>query len=197
MQRLLKSTALEHSPGGEIISATTNGSENENNHLQNDSNNKGSSNNSNNNNSSLLQPLKTNLAAQKRDDRFRFQFRLPSTEHLLQSVEAVYIVEEEEIIQKDENNNNKSNDNDDNNNENNKEQQQQPSSQIRKIQYQGKLAVSEAYLTFYSTGRGLQYQTVLPLYTIRRVERLNDKTHTYGIKILNWHQATIYFDLLV
>ncbi|CAO3607615.1 unnamed protein product [Cunninghamella echinulata] len=202
MQRLLKSTALEHSPGGEIVSISTDGTEN--NILQNgqdDTNKMNDSNNNNNNkeknnnnNSTLLQPLKTNLAAQKRDDRFRFQFRLPLTEHLLQSVEAVYIVEEE-ITTPTTSTTPQSGANEDT--ASSSSSSSSPSPQIRRLQYQGILAVSEAYLTFYSTGKGLHYQTVLPLYTIRRVERLNDKMHTFGIKILNWHQATIYFDLLV
>ncbi|KAI8069912.1 rab-GTPase-TBC domain-containing protein [Gongronella butleri] len=63
--------------------------------------------------------------------------------------------------------------------------------------YRGKLYLSEAYLTFASTTRNVHYQTVLPLYTVRRVERLTDRTHPYGIKVLNWHQATITLDLLV
>ncbi|KAI8099636.1 rab-GTPase-TBC domain-containing protein [Halteromyces radiatus] len=117
----------------------------------------------------LSQPLKTNLEAQKRDDRFRFQFRLPSTEHLLQSVDAFFLVEEPS------------------------ENTDETASRI--VHYRGKLSVSEAYLTFYSTNQASQYQSVLPLYTIRRVERLSDKA--YSLKILNWHQATIQFDLQV
>ncbi|ORZ19731.1 rab-GTPase-TBC domain-domain-containing protein [Absidia repens] len=66
----------------------------------------------------------------------------------------------------------------------------------RTVHYRGKLAVSEAYLTFYSTsGQASHYQTVLPLYTIRRVERVSDKS--YSLKILNWHQVTVQFDLQV
>jgi hypothetical protein len=177
MQRLLKSTALEHSPGGEIaidirdsdIDAAEEAVRN-----INDVSTSKSNSSKRTSDASMLQPLKNNLAAQKRDDRFRFQFRLPSTEHLLQSVEALYVVEEPldaiAVAGPD-----------------------APAS--RTVHYRGILAVSEAYLTFYSTGQASQYQTVLPLYTIRRVERLGDKPHS--LKIVNWHQATIQLDLQV
>ncbi|ORX57984.1 TBC-domain-containing protein [Hesseltinella vesiculosa] len=65
------------------------------------------------------------------------------------------------------------------------------------MRFRGKLYLSEVYLTFASTERNVHYQTVLPLYTIRRVERLNDKDHPFGIKIINWHQAVITLDLNV
>ncbi|KAI8341806.1 rab-GTPase-TBC domain-containing protein [Chlamydoabsidia padenii] len=165
MQRLLKSTALEHSPGGEI--------DNDLDRQIKDETKVSDTSSSLSDSSNIQQPLKTNLAAQKRDDRFRFQFRLPSTEHLLQSVEALYVVEEPL----------EGGGNDDD----------APAS--RTVHYRGTLGVSEAYLTFHSTGQASQYQTVLPLYTIRRVERLGDKPHS--LKVVNWHQATIQFDLQV
>ncbi|KAI9249878.1 rab-GTPase-TBC domain-containing protein [Sporodiniella umbellata] len=97
-----------------------------------------------------MQPLKTDLAAQKRDERFRAVFRLPPSEHLLTSVQAT----------------------------------DQHGS--------GKLDLSEAYLTF---SDGNQFQRVMPLYTIRRVERVSDRSDLYSIKIINWHHAESIFHL--
>lgn len=176
MQRLLKSTALEHSPGGEITidirDSDIDAAEGAIRNINELSTSKSNSSKRTSDTTSMLQPLKNNLAAQKRDDRFRFQFRLPASEHLLQSVEALYVVDEPLETTAETG-------------------PDAPTS--RTIHYRGILAVSEAYLTFYSTGQASQYQTVLPLYTVRRVERLGDKPHS--LKIVNWHQATIQLDL--
>ncbi|KAI7892057.1 rab-GTPase-TBC domain-containing protein [Mucor mucedo] len=60
--------------------------------------------------------------------------------------------------------------------------------------YSGILSLSEAYLTFNSTEQGRYFEVVMPLYTIRRVEKLTDKAHAFPIKIVNWHQAeSIYY----
>ncbi|KAI8142368.1 rab-GTPase-TBC domain-containing protein [Fennellomyces sp. T-0311] len=61
----------------------------------------------------------------------------------------------------------------------------------------GRMCLSEAFLTFSSTDRGQYYEAVIPLYTIRRVERLNEKTHPFSIKFVNWHQAHTQFRLNV
>lgn len=160
MQRVLKSTALEHAPGSDV-SIDIKDSD-----IDAIKDNETASNKMASLPASeirkLMQPLKTNLAAQKRDERFRARFRLPLTEHLTHSFGAVHPVMEEE--------DNKVSD------------------------YSGILSLSEAYLTFNSTEQGRYFEVVMPLYTIRRVEKLTDKAHAFPIKIVNWHQAeSIYY----
>ncbi|CAG8486039.1 12791_t:CDS:10 [Acaulospora morrowiae] len=58
----------------------------------------------------------------------------------------------------------------------------------------GKLQLSEGYLTFVSTD-GRSCSLVVPLYTVRRVERLNSKTHALALSILNWHQMKLLFHI--
>ncbi|KAF7727879.1 hypothetical protein EC973_006878 [Apophysomyces ossiformis] len=165
MQRLLKNTALEQSPGGEIsidiqdsdidavsdkdlvvgnITALPASKIRE-----------------------LVQPLKTNLAAQKRDERFRARFRLPITESLLQTIDALHPVEEQSSL----------------------------SHEKKTFIYSGQLYLSESFLAFSSTNKGRFIETVLPLYTIRRVEKLNSPSHPFSIKIVNWHQGNSIFHL--
>lgn len=167
MQRVLKSTALEQSPGGEVsidirdsdIDAASDkdlvthrmaslpASEIR----------------------KMMQPLKMDLAAQKRDERFRARFRLPPTEQLLTSVHATYFVTKEDGEGGGE------------------EKQRTP----------GRLCLSESFLTFNSTDKGHYHDAVMPLYTIRRVERLNEPTQAFSIKIVNWHQDHAQFRLNV
>ncbi|KAG0165214.1 hypothetical protein DFQ30_008822 [Apophysomyces sp. BC1015] len=167
MQRLLKNTALEQSPGGEIsidirdsdidaisdkdltignMSALPASKIRE-----------------------LVQPLKTNLAAQKRDESFRARFRLPITECLLQSVDAIHPVEEQSDIL----------------------------NEKKTLIYSGQLYLSESFLAFKSTEKGRFLENVLPLYTIRRVEKLNNQAHPFSIKIVNWHQKNSIFHINV
>ena len=54
----------------------------------------------------------------------------------------------------------------------------------------GKLQLSEGYLTFIADN-AKSCSFVLPLYTVRRVERLNSKTHNFALSILNWHQMKL------
>ncbi|GAN11449.1 TBC-domain-containing protein [Mucor ambiguus] len=166
MQRVLKSTALEHAPGSDVsidikdsdIDAI-----------------KDSEVSSNKMASlpaaeirQLMQPLKTNLAAQKRDERFRARFRLPPTEHLTHSFSAVHPVEEEVASSEDH--------------------------ERKTTNYSGVLSLSEAYLTFNSTDQGRYFEVVMPLYTVRRVEKLADKPDAFPIKIVNWHQSeSVYY----
>lgn len=166
MQRVLKSTALEHAPGSDVsidikdsdIDAI-----------------KDSEVSSNKMASlpaaeirQLMQPLKTNLAAQKRDERFRARFRLPPTEHLTHSFSAVHPVEEEVASSEDH--------------------------ERKTTNYNGVLSLSEAYLTFNSTDQGRYFEVVMPLYTVRRVEKLADKPDAFPIKIVNWHQSeSVYY----
>ncbi|KAI9491137.1 rab-GTPase-TBC domain-containing protein [Zychaea mexicana] len=162
MQRVLKSTALEQAPGGEIsidirdsdidaasdkdLTMTKVGA------LPASEIRK------------MMQPLKMDLEAQKRDERFRARFRLPATEPLLMNVSAAHFIETEEGDEK---------------------------------RIHGRMCLSEAFLTFSSTDRGQYYEAIIPLYTIRRVERLNEKIHPFAIKLVNWHQAHTQFRLNV
>lgn len=161
MQRVLKSTALEQSPGGEI-SIDINESEIDAVSEKDLSTTKMASLPASEIRK-FMQPLKLDLAAQKRDKRFRTKFRLPATERLILTVNAVHIVEEGDD---------------------------------KKVStYHGNLFLSEAFLTFSSSDKGQFYDLVMPLYTIRRVERLNEKTPTFSIKIVNWHQNQSLFRL--
>ncbi|CAG8514123.1 8514_t:CDS:10 [Ambispora leptoticha] len=56
----------------------------------------------------------------------------------------------------------------------------------------GKLGLSESYLAFVSDDSHT-CRLVIPLYTVRRVERLNSRTHTFALSILNWHQMKLIF----
>lgn len=105
----------------------------------------------------FMQPLKTNLEAQKRDERFRARFRLPLSEHLQSSIHATLVAEE-----------------------------------AKSADHTGKLSLSEAYLTFNDHAK---FEIVMPLYTIRCVEKVTDRPRMYGIKIINWHQAESIFHL--
>ncbi|KAI8637470.1 rab-GTPase-TBC domain-containing protein [Parasitella parasitica] len=120
-----------------------------------------------------MQPLKTNLAAQKRDERYRAKFRLPPTEHLIYSFSAVHPVDEEASDSAATSSNNH---------------------ERKTTNYNGVLCLSEAYLTFSSTDPGCYFEVVMPLYTIRRVEKLSDRPDTLPIKIVNWHQSeSVYY----
>ncbi|KAI9311928.1 rab-GTPase-TBC domain-containing protein [Dichotomocladium elegans] len=105
------------------------------------------------------------LAAQKRDERFRARFRLPSTEQLLTSVDATRFFEQQDGGDED--------------------------------RITGRLCLSEAFLTFNSTDKGRYFDAIMPLYTIRRVERIDEPSHAFSIKILNWHQGYSQFRLNV
>ncbi|CAO3648391.1 unnamed protein product [Mucor hiemalis] len=165
MQRVLKSTALEHAPGSDVSIDIKDSDIDAIKDTELASNKMASLPAAEIR--KLMQPLKTNLAAQKRDERFRARFRLPPTEHLTHSFPAVHPVEEE-----DENDKNKR----------------------KTTDYAGMISLSEAYLTFNSTEGGRYFEVVMPLYTIRRVEKLTDKVDAFPIKIVNWHQAeSIYY----
>ncbi|KAI9252176.1 rab-GTPase-TBC domain-containing protein [Helicostylum pulchrum] len=165
MQRVLKSTALEHAPGSDV-SIEIKDSDIEAVKDSEIASNKMASLPANEIRK-LMQPLKTNLAAQKRDERFRARFRLPLTEHLTFAISAVHPVEEESSADANE----------------------------RKVtEYNGIVSLSEAYLTFNSIDQGRYFEIVMPLYTIRRVEKIVDKVRSFAIKIVNWHQAeSIYY----
>ncbi|KAI8980839.1 rab-GTPase-TBC domain-containing protein [Pilobolus umbonatus] len=118
----------------------------------------------------LRQPLKTNLAAQKRDEKFRSKFRLPITEHLLYSFKAIHPFNEKSTSHSDDR---------------------------KMIEYTGILSLSETYLTFNSTDSSNYFEAVMPLFTVRRVEKLNDRVGMLGVKIVNWHLAESIFYMTV
>lgn len=114
----------------------------------------------------LMQPYKINLEAQKRDEQFRAQFRLPVSEHLIQSFQ-VLVVHTNNRIEK----NTKA-----------------------EIRYYGTLSISENYLTFHiSEEEDDYYEFVMPLYTIRRAEKLSEEGNP--IKIVSWHHSEFIFYL--
>lgn len=167
MQRVLKSTALEHAPGSDVSIDIKDS----------DIDAVKESEIASSKMASLpaaeirklMQPLKTNLAAQKRDERFRARFRLPPSEHLTHSFSAVHPVEEESAAASEKH-------------------------ERKTTNYNGIVSLSEAYLTFNSTDQGRYFEIVMPLYTIRRVEKLTDKPDTFPIKIVNWHQSeSVYY----
>jgi hypothetical protein len=176
MQRVLKSTALEHAPGSDV---SIDIKDSDIDAIQ-------DSEMASNKMASLpaaeirklMQPLKTNLAAQKRDERFRARFRLPPTEHLTHSFHAVHPVDEEDTTAA-------------------ATTADDGTANEKRIvtDYSGTLSLSEAYLTFNSTDQGRYFEVVMPLYTIRRVEKLTDiRPDAFPIKIVNWHQAeSIYY----
>lgn len=173
MQRVLKSTALEQSPGDDIsidirdsdIDAesdrdlsTTKMAALPASEIR-----------------KLIQPLRVNLAAQKRDAHFRARFRLPATEQLLHTVNATNVAYEPAEGQK----------------------EQEGGGEKTITTFPGRLHLSQAFLTFESTDKNQLYEAVMPLYTIRRVERLNEKGHAFAVKFVNWHQGQTQFYLNV
>ncbi|KAG0056938.1 hypothetical protein BGZ83_002878 [Gryganskiella cystojenkinii] len=60
--------------------------------------------------------------------------------------------------------------------------------------YHGRLYMSESFLCFICVDAD-PCVLVLPLYTIRRVERMNSRSAMYALNILTWHQMRIVFRL--
>ncbi|GJJ73798.1 TBC1 domain family member 8/9 [Entomortierella parvispora] len=60
--------------------------------------------------------------------------------------------------------------------------------------FHGRLYMSESFLCFICVEAD-PCILVLPLYTIRRVERMNSRTAMYALNILTWHQMRIVFRL--
>ncbi|KAI7865927.1 rab-GTPase-TBC domain-containing protein [Spinellus fusiger] len=162
MQRLLKSTALEHSPGGDISTIPRDPVVSVDPPLMQKTLPTADL-------RKLIQPLKLNLEAQKRDERLRTHFRLPNTEHVVQQVYASHPV---------------------------MDQSEEEGETEKVLVYTGQLSLSECFLTFRSTQKGKFFETVLPLYAVRRVERCND-LHEFSIKVVNWHQGVTTYHLNV
>ncbi|KAG0088946.1 hypothetical protein BGZ92_005532 [Podila epicladia] len=60
--------------------------------------------------------------------------------------------------------------------------------------YHGRLYMSESFLCFICTDAA-PCMLALPLYTIRRVERMNSRTAMYALNILTWHQMRVVLRL--
>ncbi|KAG0210879.1 hypothetical protein BGX28_008846 [Mortierella sp. GBA30] len=60
--------------------------------------------------------------------------------------------------------------------------------------FHGRLYMSESFLCFVCTDAN-PCVLALPLFTIRRVERMNSRTAMYALNILTWHQMRVVFRL--
>jgi hypothetical protein len=184
MQRLLKNTSLGSSPGAEIIAI--NDSEDL---TPNEKDIAAIKSLPTTEVQKLVQPLKMNLAMQKQNELFRIHFRLPASENLNYEVPATYFPEKKENEEKEKEK------------ETQKEKQKEKQTpannrnQPSPTDFTGRLSLSEAYLTFQCLEKLKTLEFVLPLYTIRRVERLNSKTQIYSLKIVTWHQSVHVFNL--
>ncbi|RKP05122.1 rab-GTPase-TBC domain-containing protein, partial [Thamnocephalis sphaerospora] len=58
------------------------------------------------------------------------------------------------------------------------------------VDCRGRVYVSETYMTFVSEQPG-ECKMVLPLYTVRRVERVDDFKHSLSIAVIFWHQMRV------
>lgn len=130
----------------------------------------------------LISPLKHDLAAQKRDQAFHTRFRLPTTEHLLSGMSATYT---------------KSNAKD-------RDPVFYPQVPTGNFTLEGTIYLSQTFLTFESQTRLPAPQqhlpvckAVFPLYTIKRVERLNAGAYTSGVSITTCHKTDHEFMLHV
>ncbi|KAI9597474.1 rab-GTPase-TBC domain-containing protein [Syncephalis fuscata] len=64
------------------------------------------------------------------------------------------------------------------------------------VEFQGKLYLSDHFITFYATERDA-CRWVLPLFAIRRVERVASPPYTITLAITNWHQMMVVIRLKV
>jgi hypothetical protein len=167
MQRLLKNTSMGSSPGAEIISL------NDNDELTpSEKDIDAIKSLPTAEVQKLVQPLKMNLAMKKQNELFRLHFRLPASENLNYELPATYLPEKKDV------------------------KEQVPNrTPPTADDYAGRLSLSEAYLTFECTEKLKTLEFVLPLYTVRRVERLNGKSQSYSLKMVTWHQSVHIFNL--
>ncbi|BFZ61543.1 GTPase activating protein (GAP) [Saitoella coloradoensis] len=100
-----------------------------------------------------------------RDDIFRTQFRLPDSEHLLHDIACEFALRNSSVA-------------------NGSSQNQS------QLHYTGRIMLSEAYLCFWTNDRKAA-SFVLPLYTIRRVERLHSKSYLFALSIITWHDLKL------
>lgn len=88
-----------------------------------------------------------------KDDLFRAQFHLPSTEHFKTDIPCEFNL---------------------------------PSSSAGHGTWTGKLSLSDNFITFISTDRH-SCSFALPLFTIRKVERINSRAYQFALSITLWH----------
>jgi len=167
MQRLLKNTSMGSSPGAEIISLHDNDEL-----TPSEKDIDAIKSLPTAEVQKLVQPLKMNLAMKKQNELFRLHFRLPASENLNYELPATYLPEKKDV------------------------KEQVPNrTPPTADDYAGRLSLSEAYLTFECTEKLKTLEFVLPLYTVRRVERLNGKSQSYSLKMVTWHQSVHIFNL--
>lgn len=126
----------------------------------------------------LTKPLKHDLAAQKRNMDYCLHFRLPLSEQLQDALEVVYTLNQT--------------------NRHHSGPSSSPASLTRDIR--GRIYLSETFLAFESQQRlpqPQQHQPVLwlvfPLYTVKRVERLNTGPYTTSLAITTYHKIEHIF----
>ncbi|KAI7893015.1 uncharacterized protein EV154DRAFT_163921 [Mucor mucedo] len=130
----------------------------------------------------LVSPLKHDLAARKRDQAYHARFRLPATENLIKGMDATY--SKDACPDRD-----------------NKFYPQVPPGQVNLL---GRVYLSQNFLAFESQERLPAPQqhlpvckAVLPLYTIKRVERMNSGAYTSGVVVTTCHKMEHEFLLHV
>lgn len=130
----------------------------------------------------LVMPLKMDLAARKRNEMYNTRFRLPASEHLLDGMDATYVKEAS--------------------------QERDPIflSQVPPgvVNLIGRVYISQTFIAFESEERLPSPQqhlpvckAVFPLYTIKRVERINQGAYTSGVALTTWHKMEHSFYLHV
>lgn len=130
----------------------------------------------------LISPLKHDLAAQKRNEAYNARFRLPFVECLISGLDATY--QKAASDERDPT-----------------FLSQVPTGQLHLL---GRVYLSQTFLAFESQTRLPAPQqhlpvckAVFPLYTIKRVERVNKGGYTSGVAITTWHKMEHHFDLHV
>lgn len=130
----------------------------------------------------LVSPLKQDLAAQKRNSNYCSRFRLPADQNLISGLDATY--SKDAAADRDP-----------------YFLSQVPPGVVHLI---GRVYLSQTFLTFESQERLPAPQhnlpvckAVFPLYTIKRVERLNKGAYTSGVAITTCHQMEHDFFLHV
>jgi hypothetical protein len=130
----------------------------------------------------LVSPLIHDLAAQKRNKAYCSRFRLPINESLISGLDATYT--KSASSERDQS-----------------FLSQVPSENIKLI---GRVYISQTFLAFESQDRLPAPQqhlpvcmAVFPLYTIKRVERINQGSYTSGVSITTWHKMEHVFKLHV
>lgn len=130
----------------------------------------------------LVIPLKKDLATRKRNELYNARFRLPASEHLINGMDATYVKEAS--------------------------QERDPIflSQVPPgvVHLIGRVYISQTFLAFESEERLPAPQqhlpvckAVFPLYTIKRVERINQGAYTSGVALTTWHKMEHSFYLHV